>query len=352
MRKALLKFVAIAAGSIAISTHVFAQGEGAAVEPAPDPTAPVITFDATSLDLGEVPKGDQAKFVYTFRNTGASELVIENAKPSCGCTIAEFTKTVQPGATGTVNATIDTKRFRGPITKTITISSNDPVSSKVHLQAKANVKPFLDMLPSQHVFLRADRGQGATKTVTLVSYEEDHRLEIEKVESTDPLLSVTHRRITEGMQDEEGNPIEGDFELTVHLDEKAPVGRISGTVDVFTNNPKVEKMTMQVRGNVRGLVQVRPSRVFLGNLPESVEEPIKKTVRVTHRQGGALEIKKVESSFDGFKTSVREIEKGGYEVELTVEGDLPLGTLDEQLTIHTNDADEPEIAVRIRGQVG
>lgn len=358
MRRAFFWTLALyAAGSLIISSPALAQTATdpatGAIERTPDPNAPVIQFDATSLDLGDVAKGDKAKYVFTFRNTGKTDLVIEKAKPSCGCTVAEFTKTVKPGETGTVNAVVDTKRFRGPIAKTITVTSNDPVTPKVHLQAKANVKPFLDLLPSPHVFLRADRGEGASKVVTLVSYEDALDLKIEKIESSDPLITVTQKPIlATAAVDEEGKSVEGDFELTVHLSKDAPVGRINGTVEIYTNSPRVPQLTMQIRGNVRGLVQVRPSRVFLGNLPSKVEEPIKKTVRITHRKGGDLQIKGVDSSFAGFKTNLKKLEKGSYELELIIGGELPPGTLDEHLTIHTNDPDEPEIMVRVRGQVG
>jgi hypothetical protein len=359
MRRAFFWTLALyAAGSLIASSGALAQpvndpSSGAIERETPDPNAPAIQFDATSLDLGDVAKGDKAKYVFTFRNAGKSDLILEKAKPSCGCTVAEFTKTIKPGETGVVNAVVDTKRFRGPIAKTITVTCNDPVTPKVHLQAKANVKPFLDLLPSPHVFLRADRSEGASKVVTLVSYEDALDLKIEKIESSDPLITVTSKPLLAAAAvDEEGKSVEGDFELTVELSKDAPVGRINATVEIFTNSPKVPQLTMQIRGNVRGLVQVRPSRVFLGNLPAKLDEPVKKTVRVTHRKGGDLQIKGVDSSFAGIKTHVKPIEKGSFEVELTLEGELPPGTLDEHVTIHTNDADEPDITVRVRGQVG
>ena len=70
------------------------------------------------------------------------------------------------------------------------MSSNDPVDSKISLQAKATVKPFVDVLPSQHVFLRTDRGQVSSKQVTLVSHEEELELTIDKVDSSSELVSV------------------------------------------------------------------------------------------------------------------------------------------------------------------
>lgn len=315
--------------------------------------APRISFETTTIDLGEVPKGDNAEYDFIFVNTGNSVLEIEEAKPSCGCTVAEYTKTVAPGEKGTIHASIDTKRFRGPITKSITISSNDPVDSKVSLQAKATVKPFVDVLPSQHVFLRADRGQVMSKQVTLVSHEEEFELAIEKIESSSELVSVTFAPVEEGQTDEDGQPLEGNFTVDVTLSDAAPVGRVNGTVDIFTNSEKAAKITIQVRGNVRGLVQVRPSRVFLGNLAETVEEPVVKTVRVTARGDGSFSIEKVESSFAAITHTVTTVEDGkSYDIELEIKGALPKGPLDEIVTIFTSDEDEKEIEVKIRGQVG
>ena len=314
---------------------------------------PRIEFDTKTLDLGEVPKGDKAHYTFTFKNRGLTDLVIEEAKPSCGCTVAEFTETVAPGESGTITATIDTERFRGPISKTVTVSSNDPVNSKVHLQAKATVKPFVDVLPSQHVFLRADRGESASKKVTLISYEDDVRLSLLRIEPSNELITVNPRPIEPGTVDEDGNPIEGDYELEVVLADTAPVGRVNATVDIITNSEKVEKVTLQVRGNVRGLVQVRPSRVFLGNLAEKIEEPIVKTVRVTARSGDNLKIEKIESSFTSITHQVKTVEEGkSYDVELTIQGELPVGVLDEVITIFTNDDAEKEIEVKVRGQIG
>lgn len=337
-----------------VAGPVFAQEEAA--PPATEAEAadtPRISFESTTIDLGEVPKGENAEYDFIFVNTGTSVLEIEEAKPACGCTVADYTKTVAPGETGKIHASIDTKRFRGPITKSITVSSNDPVDSKISLQAKATVKPFVDVLPSQHVFLRTDRGQVSSKQVTLVSHEEELELTIDKVDSSSELVSVVWAAVEEGQTDEDGETIEGDYTIDITLSDKAPVGRVNGTVDVFTNSEKAEKITLQVRGNVRGLVQVRPSRVFLGNLDTTVEEPVVKTVRVTARGEGNIAVEKVESSFAAITSKITVVEEGkSYDIELEIKGDLPQGPLDEVVTIFTNDKDEAEIEVKIRGQVG
>lgn len=330
-----------------------AEAPNAATGEAEAAASPRIQFEATTIDLGEVPKGEDAVYDFVFTNTGTSVLEIEEAKPSCGCTVAEYTKTLAPGEKGTIHASIDTKRFRGPITKSITVSSNDPVDTKVTLQAKANVKPFVDVLPSQHVFLRADRGQEVSKQVTIVSSEEGLDLAIEKIDSSSELVTVSWAEIEEGQTDAEGEPVSGDYTVDVTLSDKAPVGRVNGTIDIFTNSEKASQITLQVRGNVRGLVQVRPSRVFLGNLAATVEEPVEKTVRVTARGEGQVAVEKVESSFSAITTTVKTVEEGkSYDVILEIKGDLPQGPLDEIITIYTSDEDEKEIEVKIRGQVG
>ncbi|MFW5759375.1 MAG: DUF1573 domain-containing protein, partial [Cyclobacteriaceae bacterium] len=61
---------------------------------------------------------------FTFTNSGNTPLIISNVKPSCGCTVTEYTKEpVMPGKQGFVKATYDTKRM-GIFNKSIRVTAN------------------------------------------------------------------------------------------------------------------------------------------------------------------------------------------------------------------------------------
>lgn len=56
-----------------------------------------------SFDFGEVKEGDVKDHTFEIVNTGSNPLIISQVKPSCGCTLSEFTQDpIPPKATGTV----------------------------------------------------------------------------------------------------------------------------------------------------------------------------------------------------------------------------------------------------------
>ena len=62
---------------------------------------PVMTFDEKQFDFGEITQGTPVEHIFTYTNTGKSNLVVVNAKSSCGCTVPTFTKEpVAPGEKG------------------------------------------------------------------------------------------------------------------------------------------------------------------------------------------------------------------------------------------------------------
>ena len=64
--------------------------------------------------MGTVPKGQVIETDFVIKNTGGSDLVITDARPSCGCTVSSFDKVIKPGAEGKVHTSVDTKSFSGP----------------------------------------------------------------------------------------------------------------------------------------------------------------------------------------------------------------------------------------------
>ena len=71
---------------------------------------PKATFDKKIHEFGVVLWKHPATATFTIKNDGDKPLVISNVTTSCGCTVADWTKTpIAPGATGTVSSTFDAK---------------------------------------------------------------------------------------------------------------------------------------------------------------------------------------------------------------------------------------------------
>lgn len=107
--------------------------------------APKLTFASQDFDAGEILAGEELLHKYQFTNTGKSDLVIESAKASCGCTVPELKeKLIKPGQTSYIEAKFNSSGRSGPQHKNITVTSNDPANPRIVLNLKCTVKedPF------------------------------------------------------------------------------------------------------------------------------------------------------------------------------------------------------------------
>lgn len=122
MKKLLLSFAVLT-----FSATLFAQKT----------TADVAKFASETIDLGKVKQSVPATATFIVTNVGTEPLIIEQANPTCGCTIGDYTKSpIAPGKTGTITATFNaaavnhfdkhlTVKFAGvDETKSITITGD------------------------------------------------------------------------------------------------------------------------------------------------------------------------------------------------------------------------------------
>jgi len=97
----------------------------AAPEQKPDGALPVLNFERTDHDFGTITEGQKVSYTYKVTNTGEAPLIIQNAQPSCGCTVPTWSKDPIPvGGTGFVTAEFDSNGKPGIANKTITVTAN------------------------------------------------------------------------------------------------------------------------------------------------------------------------------------------------------------------------------------
>ena len=122
MKKLLLSLTAFT-----VTTVLFAQKTA----------ADVAKFTSETIDLGKIKQGNPTTATFVITNVGTEPLIIEQANPTCGCTIGDYTKSpIAPGKTGTITATYNaaalnhfdkhlTVKFAGvDETKSITITGD------------------------------------------------------------------------------------------------------------------------------------------------------------------------------------------------------------------------------------
>lgn len=87
--------------------------------------APVMTFEKDAHDFGKIIQGEKVSYKFKFTNTGSSDLLITDAKGSCGCTVPEYPKTpVKPGDSGVIDVVFDSTGKDGQQNKKVTITAN------------------------------------------------------------------------------------------------------------------------------------------------------------------------------------------------------------------------------------
>jgi len=157
---------------------------------------PVVEFESKIHDFGTL-KEENGKQVYSFEfvNKGASPIIIQNVRSSCGCTSPDWSKApVAPGQKGFIKATFDPKNRPGPFNKSITVTANTNPSISI-LRIKGNVtarvKTVQDSFPRMMAGLRMRSNH---LPFTKVKNNEIKEAMLEVYNDTDSVMTVSFRR--------------------------------------------------------------------------------------------------------------------------------------------------------------
>lgn len=126
-------FALLFIGLIALS-NAFAQKQ----EVGP---GPIITWDTSTHDFGDIEQGGKVEYTYRFINSGNEPLIITNVTTQCGCTTPKGwpRDPVPPGGKGEIIAAFNSAGKFGKQHKVVTIVSNAVNSEGAQLILKVNV---------------------------------------------------------------------------------------------------------------------------------------------------------------------------------------------------------------------
>ena len=101
---------------------------------------PRIAVDPPSFDFGKALPQKPLSRVFSIRNFGQDDLVIENVSTSCGCTVTDHpAKVVKPGGSTPLKVTLTTPQNAGRLSKSVMVRSNDPVRPVFEIKLQATV---------------------------------------------------------------------------------------------------------------------------------------------------------------------------------------------------------------------
>ena len=100
-----------------------------------------VEFDKEVHDFGTIAEGAIVETEFMVKNVGDSDLIIHEAKGSCGCTVPQPPKDpIKPGDSAPIKVSFDSKGKPGSQEKTVTLKTNTANGHEM-FKIKANVTP-------------------------------------------------------------------------------------------------------------------------------------------------------------------------------------------------------------------
>lgn len=357
----LVKFIFIFAVCIFSASMVIGQQATAS-----------ISFDKTQYDFGKVKEeGGPISYEFPFTNTGNQPLVISQVVASCGCTSPDWTKQpVPPGGKGFVKATYDPANRPGQFNKSLTVMSNASGGNVVlWIQGEVleKVKTIEDLYPyklgdirmkSNHLaFVKVYKGQQSTLLMEVINTSTNP--------ATITFSNVPAHLILKPPPTLQPNE-KGVIEATYDADKKNDWGFLIDRVDVAINGVPVQDTYLTISATVEEdfskLTPDQLDKAPVARFDESVYDfgSMKQNASVEHdfvftNAGKSdLIIRKVTSSCGctavqpkdnvikpGTSSSVKAIFSSGNRS----------GKQSKAITIITNDPKQPQIILRVTGNV-
>lgn len=306
-------------------------------------------------DMGIQPKGATIEVRFAVKNTGNADLIITAATPSCGCTVAEFDKIIAPGKTGRVTVRVDTAAFAGPISKSVTLATNDPAAGDARLTVNAVIKPYVEAYPAG--FVRFNMLQRDTQTQSVTLYSEDAEpFAIKSATAPVPWIKMTTRKLgaSEAVAGV-GRAGQAQYRVEVTIDGRAAkIGPIAEKIRIVTSSKQQPEYLLSVSGVIRPDYRVEPTAIGFGEVA-AADAAAARTITLRSNDLKAPEgfaVTRAASDVAGLSASIKPTaNRGEFAVTVQVGRAMPAGAFSGNVTITTNDPVKPVVTVPVKGTV-
>lgn len=192
------------------------------------------------FDFGFTPEGLPVIHRYWAYNVGTDTLRIDRVRPSCGCTSVPLTKNrLAPGDSVGLDLKFDTKRFKGQITKTATVETNDTTQPNATLEFTARIGLWEGLVIANPPQVYLDTLGKTEQRVTLKNTGTGHYT-----------ISIVSP-IAEFMQLELSStelPGKGEASISIRATPKAPLGDYNASVTLHLEGPQPHNLSIPVYG--------------------------------------------------------------------------------------------------------
>jgi hypothetical protein len=337
-------------------------------------------FGTDSKNFGKCMQGDVLQNKFMLASSGEEDLVIKQAKPTCGCTVAQvaaqaadgsmapynFGQPIPPGRKIEITATLHTQNKRGHAASRINIFSNDP-RGQTQLGLEADVDPFFQVNPQNLNFNALSSRDTANDKVAITTTT---GVPVKLAASLDNLPQGMKLEITPANPDADGKS--NHWDIACHLGPGLVEGNLAYNISLKSDItiPGGEKgpngaepmyeVSVPVMARVTGMISYTPAFVSLGLIRPG--QVVSRVIRVTShdpvfklgepkvviqgREGGEWDLA------NRFSTVIRPVAgENSIEVELRLDGmpETLNGSFSGTLDIQIGHPEKPEIKLPITG---
>lgn len=257
--------------------------------------------------------------------------------------MAQYDEVIPPGQEGGITLEIDGEKVTGSFLKKATVTTNDPKHPQLTISISGKILPYIDVQPSNRVYLRGMFGEDVEKEVTISSYEKKKDFKIENVTSNID-DKITYQLLPEGEP--------GRYRLKIYKNPKLPTMNTWGSIYLHSNSEKSAESVVQVNVQTRGSIVVQPSTLNFGIVKQGEEGGAilannEKSLTVFKIKGD-FHIEDVSFSSDFYKADVQPLEDGKkYRVTVSFAPGVVQDAYADEMIITTDDPMEPSLRVRL-----
>jgi hypothetical protein len=310
---------------------------------------PKMVIDKTEHDFGKIDKSKKVTAHIKFRNEGKAVLEIKDIKTSCGCTSAKPEKRVyQPGESGEIAVTFNPARFQGPITKTVTIFTNDPEKPQSKCKIKANIIVDIMVKPRVLFVQKLKRNEVRTEKITIYTERLD-KLEVTELKSDRNFATCKIERV---------DPKKVNIVVTVNgADIPKDQKRVFANLSYKTNSVSQADVKTRVHVTIQDPVEVQPPAIYLFGSKKGFARQIKVNMHSTVET--KLQINEVSVELDGkpgqkFLTAEvlqNQNQRKGITLQVKLLDTAEKGKFQGKIRMKTNLKEQPEVVIPLKGSV-
>jgi len=290
---------------------------------------PRIAFASTAYDFGKSSSGELVRHDFVFTNTGTATLEITEVRPGCGCTAAgAWDKLVLPGKTGRIPLQFNSTGFSGGVSKSATVTCNDPEQASITLQIMGTIWRPIEVTPTMASFVYASDGQTNQTQALHIVNNADEPLTLSEVQCSNKLFKAEIKTVRPGKE----------FELLVTAIPPFVTPSVFAAITVKTSLAKAPVLNLSAYVTVQAAVMLIPEQLVLP--PGPLTNDVMLSVTVRNNGSNALTLSDLRLDIPGAKVALEEMQPGrlfavratfpvGFQlkaaqkVDLTVKSDHP-----------------------------